>query len=43
LPAGKTILKIKLVGGEEKMLGSKVLQRDDLVYLKSVGATLPNK
>ena len=40
-PKGKTILKIKLPSGEIKMLSAKVLQADDLAYLKSVGAKLP--
>jgi len=40
-PKGKTILKIKTANGQASMLGSKVLQADDLEYLKSVGAKLP--
>ena len=42
-PKGKTILKIKTANGQTSMLGSKVLQADDLKYLQSVGATLPAK
>jgi len=42
-PKGKTILEIKQAGGEIKMLGSKVLQADDLAYLKSAGVKLPVK
>nr|WP_136079067.1 hypothetical protein [Pontiella desulfatans] len=42
-PKGKTILTIKTANGQTSMLGSKVLQADDLKYLKSVGAKLPAK
>jgi len=42
-PKGKTILKIKTANGQTSMLGSKVLQADDLEYLQSIGATLPAK
>ena len=42
-PKGKTILEIKTPDGQTNMLGAKVLQADDLAYLKSIGAKLPEE